>query len=61
VTDPSGVYIHKLSCGQLLSAAAWGRLRAGGGTINIDPQNLYTHFKPLSQVLAGIPLKDGQL
>jgi len=26
----------------------------------IDPQNLYTHFKPLSQVLAGI-LKDGQL
>ena len=56
-TDPNGVHIHN---------AIWASAFSGGmGTAMtwwwdsyIEPRNLYPHYKPLSELLASLPLKD---
>ncbi|MFI5188644.1 MAG: DUF5060 domain-containing protein, partial [Chitinophagales bacterium] len=56
--DPNGIHIHN---------AIWGSLFGGGmGSAMtwwwddyIDPQNLYSHFKPLAAVASLINFKDG--
>ncbi len=55
-TDPNGIHIHNALWGTALSGAM-----GAGGTWWWDtymaPQNLYYHFRPLSNFIANIPLK----
>ncbi|MEO8403199.1 MAG: DUF5060 domain-containing protein [Chitinophagaceae bacterium] len=56
-TDPTGIYIHN----SIWATAFSGAMGAGMSwwwDNYIDPQNLYRHYKPLSDFLATIPLKN---
>lgn len=55
--DPTGIHIHN----SIWATAFSGAMGAGMSwwwDNYIDPQNLYHHYKPLSELLATIPLKN---
>ncbi|HTD93002.1 MAG TPA: DUF5060 domain-containing protein, partial [Chitinophagaceae bacterium] len=56
--DPNGIYVHN----SIWATAFSGAMGAGMSwwwDNYIDPQNLYRHYKPLSEFIASIPLLTG--
>ncbi|MEO5563566.1 MAG: T9SS type A sorting domain-containing protein [Chitinophagaceae bacterium] len=57
VIDPNGIHIHNSIWATAFSGAMGAGMTWWWDTY-IDPQNLYTHYKPLSEFIATLALKD---
>lgn len=55
--DPTGIYIHNSIWATAFSGAMGAGMSWWWDTY-IDPQNLYTHYKPLSEFIATLALKN---
>ena len=55
--DPNGVHIHNSVWASAFSGAMGSAMTWWWDTY-VDPQNLYFHYKPLSQIISGIALKN---
>ena len=53
--DPNGLHIHNSAWASAFSGAMGSAMTWWWDTY-VDPQNLYGHYKPLAQVLSGVPL-----
>lgn len=56
--DPNGIYLHN-SVWATSFSGAMGAGMSWWWDNYIEPRNLYVHYKPLGELLATIPLKDG--